>query len=580
MSYSYNYAKSRSFKLNPATISQLLKQNRIQNKRSRVLKLGITPPEPLSGKTPAATVSVTVQAAQTSQTQTQADTTVQGVQNLLRKKKSLLHKFNSYSNNNYKLSSSSSSIPLFKTSPYINTKQKKMISEISAKSIPNSPFKFEFPAPPEPIPASEFFKLSSHVRSINAQPMPTQLEETPDSLSESQQESHCCDSQSISNLAATENELNVDPTLNPTSFPAAPPSNIIGTATTTDSEADKQSTHLLLQAIAQPNMESRYLTNLLKYTPRFYNKQLQTSVWRRVPLLRRSSVLVLLFVGREGELRVVLTKRSRQLKNFSGHISLPGGKVDYGLETEIECARREAEEEIGLSRCNSTLKKEFGFEVEHLKTMPSYLARTFLSVAPCVGFVKWNEEKLRHQEDQHIGHLMLNPGESSSIFSVPLRDFLQPRPKKMELRECLKQSYIRTHWGGIPWNLRSFVFPVYNEHEAKWLQEVDDLSSASENEDETPEDFEFAVRTRNCWGLTANILHDIAELIYHGETRYERLIGQEDLIWSLFNRNQMKTKQRTPFEKKLINNIKGTTFKELMGDEEFNRLKTLYNMNR
>ncbi|GME85088.1 unnamed protein product [Ambrosiozyma monospora] len=524
MSYSYNYAKSRSFKLNPATISQLLKQNRIQNKRSRVLKLGITPPEieTSSGNSRAATVSVTdsLKAAQSlqslTQTHPQADTTVQGVQNLLRKKKSLLHKFNSYSNiisNNLSssCSSSTSSIPLFKTSPYINTKRKKMISEISAKSLPNSPFEFEFPAPPEPIPASEFVKLSAHVRSINAQPMPTQLEETPESLT--LPESHY-DLQAISDLAATgtatgtttETELDIDPTLEPTSSSTAPPSNTTGTATTPTTETDsaateeeehQQSTHLLLQAIAQPNMESQYLTNLLKYTPRFYNQQLRTSVWRRVPLLRRSSVLVLLFVGREGELRVVLTKRSRQLKNFSGHISLPGGKVDYGLETEIECARREAEEEIGLSRDNSILKKEFGFEVQHLKTMPSYLARTFLSVAPCVGFVNWNEEKLKHQEDQHIGHLMLNPGESSSIFSVPLRDFLQPRPKKLELRECLKQSYIRTHWGGIPWNLRSFVFPVYNEHEAKWLQEVDDLSSASENEDETPEDFEFAVRTRN-----------------------------------------------------------------------------------
>ncbi|KAH3662130.1 hypothetical protein OGAPHI_006311 [Ogataea philodendri] len=331
--------------------------------------------------------------------------------------------------------------------------------------------------------------------------------------------------------------------------------------------------HRFAQLVNNHRMESQYLINLQKYKPKYY-KQSSVSVWHRIPAIRRSSVLVLLFLGKQGELRVVLTKRSKKLKNFSGHISLPGGKVDFPLESEFQCSRREAEEEIGIHRDNSYLREKFGYEVEELKVMPTYLARTFLGVAPCVAFINWSESKLGRFEDQHISNIMLNPGESSSIFSVPLKDFLQPKPRRYELKECLKQSYVRTKWGGIPWNLRSFVFPIHNDNEVRWLDEIQDMSS--ESEDETQEDHEFGVRTRNCWGLTANILHDVAEIVYTGEKQHDTLMGEEDLIWALAQHGQMQTKQRTKFEESLINNTKGCSFKECMTEHEFTDLKNLY----
>ncbi|VEU22982.1 DEKNAAC104086 [Brettanomyces naardenensis] len=322
-------------------------------------------------------------------------------------------------------------------------------------------------------------------------------------------------------------------------------------------------------------MESQYLVNLVNYKPVFYGTQSLTSVWHRLPMARRSAVLVLLFQGRHGELRVVLTKRSRKLRHFSGHISFPGGKVDNGLESEFMCARRETEEEIGISRDNNYLWEQFGCEVKQLKVFPSYLARTMLSVAPCVGFLNWEGSKMDQLEEQNLDSLILNPGESASVFSVPLRDFLQPRPRRVELRECLKQSYIKTKWAGIPWSLRQFVFPCHSENEVKWLADVEDLSSASEaSEDETHEDQEFDIRTRNCWGLTANILHDIAEVIYNNSS--DKVMGQEDLIWSMLQHGQMQKKERSSFEKKLINNVKGCSFEECVGEEDFKRLKKMY----
>lgn len=322
--------------------------------------------------------------------------------------------------------------------------------------------------------------------------------------------------------------------------------------------------------ITRHAMESKYLTNLINYKPRFYQNQYKFSIWHKLPIHRRSAVMVLLFLGNEGELRVILTKRSRKLRNFSGHVSLPGGKADTGLESEFQCARREMEEEIGISKNNSYLFEKFGFVLDELKVLPTYLARTFLAVSPCVGYINWCENV--KDTERHISNLVLNPGESSSVFSVPLRDFLQPKSETTELKECLKQSHIKTKWAGLPFNLRSFIFPIHNDHEVDWLRDIDDLSSASE--DETHEDQELDVRTRNCWGLTANILHDLAEIIYHNKDK--TIIGDEDLISSLFKHGQIQDKERSEFEKKLINNTKGCLFGEIIPDDEIKILKQLY----
>ncbi|KAJ8142818.1 hypothetical protein OY671_004047 [Metschnikowia pulcherrima] len=203
------------------------------------------------------------------------------------------------------------------------------------------------------------------------------------------------------------------------------------------------------------------------------------SVWHRVPVARRASVFVLLFLGHLGELRVVLTKRSSQLRNFPGHISLPGGKADTGLESPWMVSRRETDEEIGLCSDDSELLDKHGLEIDFITDLPCYLSRTFSAVKPCVGFMRMAAGE---SEDTFLQSLKLrvNPGESSSIFSCPLRDFLYPGP---DAKEALQRSHQRVKWGGIPWNLRSYTFPQHNPAEVHWLQGHHDLS-ASESEGE------------------------------------------------------------------------------------------------
>lgn len=347
--------------------------------------------------------------------------------------------------------------------------------------------------------------------------------------------------------------------------------------------------------------EELFLINVRTYQPPNILCPLH-SIWHKVPVARRSAVFVLLFLGNMGELRVILTKRSSKLRSFPGHISLPGGKADSGLETEWQVARREMEEEIGLEANNEKLMKHYGFKIDHLNLLPCYLSRTFLAVKPCIGFMNLSSE----HEQELFGNLKLNlnPDESSSIFSCPLKDFLYPSTKSPS-RECIKRQFFKIEWGGIPWNLRSYTFPHENEHEIHWLREVSDTSMSSEDEPEenpsmkekakampkrdlstwgrlgTRRDSDTDQKINDVWGLTANILHDLAQIIYCQPTVYKnKTFGEEELINSVFTQgNIMQEKKRSEEEVKLIHSKtinEEFGFNSILPKDEFLRLKEIY----
>lgn len=82
--------------------------------------------------------------------------------------------------------------------------------------------------------------------------------------------------------------------------------------------------------------------------------------------VRPSAVLVLLADDDDGDAGVLLTRRSAALRNHSGEISFPGGRLDPG-ETPEEAALREAAEEVGL---DPALVDVVG-ELDHLATVVS-----------------------------------------------------------------------------------------------------------------------------------------------------------------------------------------------------------------
>jgi 8-oxo-dGTP pyrophosphatase MutT (NUDIX family) len=65
------------------------------------------------------------------------------------------------------------------------------------------------------------------------------------------------------------------------------------------------------------------------------------------PLLQPAAVLIGL-VERDGESRVVLTRRTDHLRHHAGQISFPGGRIEQDDASPIDAALREAREEIGL----------------------------------------------------------------------------------------------------------------------------------------------------------------------------------------------------------------------------------------
>ena len=115
------------------------------------------------------------------------------------------------------------------------------------------------------------------------------------------------------------------------------------------------------------------------------------------PPHRRAAVLVPV-VPRETGLAIVLTQRAGHLRDHSGQVALPGGKIDPTDATPLAAALREAEEEIGLSPAG----------VRMLGYLDPYLSATGFLVVPVLGLI------------EPAARLVPNPAEVDAIFEVPL----------------------------------------------------------------------------------------------------------------------------------------------------------------
>ncbi|KAF7325257.1 Nudix hydrolase 15, mitochondrial [Mycena venus] len=167
----------------------------------------------------------------------------------------------------------------------------------------------------------------------------------------------------------------------------------------------------------------RCLKNLAAYRPRKPRFP--------YPRERSAAVLVALFVGRLGDLYVLLNRRSSTLRSYAGDTSLPGGKVDPEDRTIEDTARREAFEEIGLPR--NKLK------VPLLCVLSPFLATNQLIVTPVVVLILDNT--LRP---------ILNASEVASLFSHPLASFLSSSPPFPSESELVEVPYHTTSDGAYP----------------------------------------------------------------------------------------------------------------------------------
>ena len=132
--------------------------------------------------------------------------------------------------------------------------------------------------------------------------------------------------------------------------------------------------------------------------------------------LTPASVLIPI-VAREpagaGGLTVIFTQRAAHLKDHSGQVSFPGGRVAAADPSPEATALRESREEIGLDSAR----------VEILGRLPEYHTRTGYRITPVVGVVAPPFE------------LRADASEVEDIFEVPLAFLLDPANHQRHSRE-------------------------------------------------------------------------------------------------------------------------------------------------
>jgi 8-oxo-dGTP pyrophosphatase MutT (NUDIX family) len=124
-----------------------------------------------------------------------------------------------------------------------------------------------------------------------------------------------------------------------------------------------------------------------------------------LPDIDRAAAVLAPLYEHEGELHVVLTRRTWAMRSHSGEVSFPGGRQDDADADLWETALRESREEIGLD----SSQVELIGELDHLATVTS---RSF--IIPYVGALPARPATVA------------NPSEVSAVLHVPVAELLDP----------------------------------------------------------------------------------------------------------------------------------------------------------
>jgi 8-oxo-dGTP pyrophosphatase MutT (NUDIX family) len=164
-------------------------------------------------------------------------------------------------------------------------------------------------------------------------------------------------------------------------------------------------------------------------------------------LLRPAAVLVPV-LARDPEPTVLLTQRAAHLRDHSGQVSFPGGRVHADDESPEATALREAREEIGLDPAR----------VEVLGRMPEYLTRTGFRITPVVGIVTPPVA------------LLPDANEVDEIFEVPLAFLIDPANHQRQSREWqgeLRWFFAMPYEGRYIWGATAGMLVNLSRHLAQ-----------------------------------------------------------------------------------------------------------------
>mmetsp|Transcript_26800 Transcript_26800/g.40519 ORF Transcript_26800/g.40519 Transcript_26800/m.40519 type:complete len:249 (+) Transcript_26800:105-851(+) len=184
--------------------------------------------------------------------------------------------------------------------------------------------------------------------------------------------------------------------------------------------------------------------------------------------LRRASVLVPLFERpiqqqeqSSSNLHVLFTQRPQKMKSHGGEVCFPGGKQDAEDNgCDVTTALREAHEEVGLNPDH----------VQQIARMEAIESKHSLCVTPIVGLIQ-------PPSAAEPSQLTLNEHEVEAAFAVPLEYFT--------ITENLASIQKIKYGANGEFLMRTYLF--------------DDPESG---------------RQFRIWGLTAHVVHEVAQLAF------------------------------------------------------------------
>lgn len=138
-----------------------------------------------------------------------------------------------------------------------------------------------------------------------------------------------------------------------------------------------------------------------------------------------AGVLIPFHYPENQEAEILLTVRADHLNSHAGEIAFPGGKVEDDDVDIIATALRESHEEINLQPDS----------VQVVCQMDQMMSKAGIRVSPVVGVL------------DSVDGLVANPEELDSIFSVPVRYFVETQP---EIR--------RFHFDGASWEMPEYHY--------------------------------------------------------------------------------------------------------------------------
>jgi 8-oxo-dGTP pyrophosphatase MutT (NUDIX family) len=137
-------------------------------------------------------------------------------------------------------------------------------------------------------------------------------------------------------------------------------------------------------------------------------------------------------VARESGATILLTQRTRHLRDHAGQVSFPGGRCETSDVSPEATALREAEEEVGL----------VASQIELLGRLPQYRTGTGFVITPVVGLVT------------PPLNLKLDDFEVAEVFEPPLNfllDTVNHQRQSLEVRGVMHEYWAMPWQGYFIW---------------------------------------------------------------------------------------------------------------------------------